>query len=127
VGWFRSNVRSGAWCALFALALQLALSFGHIHLDGFGRYPAGALRGSTSAQTATAAPDEPAGNPTSHAGRDLCLVCRLIHLAGTLLPAGAASLPLPMTISLMRLTIGTDREHAGSRPPLFQARAPPIA
>jgi hypothetical protein len=127
MGWFRSNVRLGAWCALFALALQLALSFGHIHLDGLGRYPAGALPGSTSAQTAIAAPDEPAGAPTSHAGRDLCLVCRLIHLADTLLAAGAASLPLPMTVSLMGLTFGLDREHAASRPPLFQARAPPIA
>ena len=32
--WFRSRVKLGSWVALFALALQLALTFGHVHLDG---------------------------------------------------------------------------------------------
>ena len=31
--WFRSNIRHGSRLALFALAVQLALSFGHIHLE----------------------------------------------------------------------------------------------
>jgi hypothetical protein len=29
--WFRSNIKHGARLALFALALQFALSFGHFH------------------------------------------------------------------------------------------------
>jgi len=29
--WFRSNIKHGSRLALFALALQLALSFGHFH------------------------------------------------------------------------------------------------
>ena len=33
--WVRSNRRFGSWAALFALAIQLVLSFGHIHLEDF--------------------------------------------------------------------------------------------
>ena len=29
--WFRSNIKSGARLALFALFVQFALSFGHFH------------------------------------------------------------------------------------------------
>src|SRR5262245_56438932 len=32
MGWIRSNLRFGAWCALLALAIQLVLSFGHVHV-----------------------------------------------------------------------------------------------
>jgi len=33
--WFRDNVRQGSWAALVALAINLALSFGHVHaIDG---------------------------------------------------------------------------------------------
>jgi hypothetical protein len=31
--WFRSRKRSGSYLALFALAFQLAVSFGHVHLE----------------------------------------------------------------------------------------------
>ena len=31
--WVRSNRRFGSWAALFALAIQLVLSFGHIHIE----------------------------------------------------------------------------------------------
>src|SRR5690349_24567587 len=31
--WFRFHPRFCSWVALFALAIQLVLSFGHIHLD----------------------------------------------------------------------------------------------
>jgi hypothetical protein len=33
MGWFRSRSRLGSYLALFALAFQLAVSFGHVHLD----------------------------------------------------------------------------------------------
>ena len=37
MGWVRRYARFGSWLALAALALQLVLSFGHIHLDGVHR------------------------------------------------------------------------------------------
>ena len=29
--WVRTKLRFGAWCALFALAVQFTISFGHVH------------------------------------------------------------------------------------------------
>src|SRR5208337_3280215 len=34
MGWFRSRMRLGSWSALFALTIQLVLSFEHLHFDG---------------------------------------------------------------------------------------------
>jgi hypothetical protein len=33
--WFRDKIRQGTWLALIALAINLGLSFGHVHaIDG---------------------------------------------------------------------------------------------
>jgi hypothetical protein len=128
--WIRSNVRFGAWCALFALALQLALSFGHVHVDADGLKSPRTGVIAYLAAPATALPDDPAlpsqHSPNGLAG-DFCDLCALIHLAGTLVPAEAPVLPLPAVFSPLPLPIGADREFAASRPFSFQARAPPIA
>ncbi len=42
MGWFRSRSRLGSYLALFALTFQLAVSFGHVHLDHIAPVPAGA-------------------------------------------------------------------------------------
>ena len=34
--WVRSRQKLGAWCALFAVTVQLVLSFGHVHVAGIG-------------------------------------------------------------------------------------------
>ena len=39
MNWFRSNIQSCARLALFALALQMAVSFGHVHGDDLGLPP----------------------------------------------------------------------------------------
>src|SRR5947209_18923155 len=38
--WFRSNVRHGSRLALLALAIQVLLSFGHLHASGAQAAPA---------------------------------------------------------------------------------------
>ena len=48
--WFRSRSRLGSGLALFSLALQLALSFGHIHLKDI----VGTANASTSIAASTA-------------------------------------------------------------------------
>src|SRR5258705_5472246 len=42
--WFRSNIRRGSRLALFALAIQFLLSFGHFHGSGAQGAPADAHR-----------------------------------------------------------------------------------
>ena len=92
--WFRSRSRLGAYLALFALAFQLAVSFGHVHLERIAPLAAGA---SVLAHAPPSGADLNApSNPTGREGLadDHCPICTLIHLAGALVPAEMPSLPL---------------------------------
>jgi hypothetical protein len=118
--WFRSNVRSGAWFALIAMALQLALTFAHVH-----------LRSTASAQLAAkisvTLPDGSSLPTKPRLVDENCAVCTLIQMAGTAAPATTASLPLSVRFTSTPLTIGIEREPAVSPLLPFQARGPPIA
>jgi Protein of unknown function (DUF2946) len=124
--WFRSRSRLGSWLALFALAFQLAVSFGHVHVDakGLGHSPTLAdVHASTGAKSAPPA----AGDEAPALADDYCAVCALIHIAGTVVASQAPELPVPAQFGATRsdppLEIGlTARSHA-----LFAARAPPTA
>jgi hypothetical protein len=125
--WFRSRSRLGSWLALFALAFQLAVSFGHVHVDakGLGHSPTLAdVHASTSADNASLG----ANDETAPAlADDYCAVCALIHIAGTVVASQAPELPVPAQFGATQsdppLEIGlTARSHA-----LFAARAPPTA
>jgi hypothetical protein len=127
--WFRSNMRLGAWCALFALMTQLALSFAHVHLEDFGPRSAAAFSARVVALVPVALPeDEPAvpAIPPSGIAGDFCAICAVMHLADSVLPAASPSVLMPIIRSVKWLEIRTDREHAASPPLIFQARAPPI-
>jgi hypothetical protein len=114
---FRSKV--GLWCALLALAAQLALSFGHVH-----------WRGSTSAslllpQAGSPVADAPT-TPALPAGLtvDACAVCTLAGLGGV--APSAPALPLPAAPRVLsRISIDQPTTAAPHR--LFQSRAPPQA
>jgi hypothetical protein len=71
------------WLALFALACQLLLSFGHVHVgklsDGSAAWAA-AGRGNGPADVP---PSPPQKNPTGLAG-DFCAICANMSLANTL-------------------------------------------
>ena len=120
--WVRRYRRWGACAALFALALQLALSFGHVHLDG--------VPGSNPALAAiSASPADDVGAPSNsdhHPGtQDFCAICAAIGLASSLVLPQPAQLALPVTD-----TQKWPRQYQAAlaaRDPhfLFQARAPP--
>jgi hypothetical protein len=125
--WFRSRSRFGSYLALFALAFQLAVSFGHVHLDEIAPVAAGA-----TARASTQASADDLNAPSSPAGRedvadDCCPICTLIHLAGAIVPAETAPLPLPNMFGHLRLAAAVEFGLAASQSTLFQARAPPIA
>ena len=121
--WFRRNIRFGSWCALFALAIQLVLSFGHLH---FASSAAAAALASAAAAPLTGAPDNPPA-PSKHSRvADYCTICASIHLAG-LQTTEPSSLLAPHRSGAVRLTVGvetTPRAHSGLP---FNARAPPLA
>jgi hypothetical protein len=120
--WFRRNMRFGSWCALFALAIQLGLSFGHLH---FASSAATSALTSAAAKAAGSA-DEPSA-PIKH-GRvaDYCTICASIHLAGLLTAE-------PPSVWTLRPTSGVCLDvvleaTVSSRSELpFSARAPPLA
>jgi hypothetical protein len=123
MNWFRSRSRLGSYLALFALAFQLAVSFGHVHLEHIA--PTSTL---TTAQTSSDKADT-SSNPTGHENHadDLCPICTLIHLAGALVPAEVPPLPLPGILGGLRLDAAVAFDLTASQSAFFQARAPPLA
>jgi hypothetical protein len=118
--WVRGNRRIGAWLGLLALALQLILSFGHIHLSDL------AIPQAAAAADAAAAPNP--GTPTNrhHGAPDICAICVALNLTASSVVPTAASLVLPFVFTQAWLP---DFEAAlvSSEPHLFfQARAPPV-
>jgi hypothetical protein len=122
--WFRTNVRSSAWCALLIMALQLALTFGHVHLHISSVVPAPlAVRLPAPLPDASPSPTTPKPPATD----DYCALCALIQMASAAAPAALLALPLPGFVAAAALTLGIAREPAASRSSPFQARGPPIA
>jgi len=126
MGSFRSHSKLGSYLALLALAFQLAVSFGHVHLDRIAPSAAGA----TAFAGAPSPGDEvKAPRPTGRGDRadDSCPICTLIHLVGTTVPAASPSLPLPSILGSLRLEALVEFDLTAAQGALFQARAPPIA
>jgi Protein of unknown function (DUF2946) len=127
MSWFRSRSRAGAYLALFALAFQLAVSFGHVHLERVAPLAAGAsaVAGAQPSADERNAPSNPAGR--EHPADDRCPICTLIHLAGALVPAEMPSLLLPTVFGRLRLELAAEFDLKASHAALFRARAPPTA
>lgn len=126
--WLRSHMRLGSWAGLFALAIQLALSFGHVHLGGGDPRSWEPLVLRWAAEPQLALPDAPAV-PASHKpaslADDLCIICSAMQLAYTV--AASPSVPLPAAVSQILLDPRGDFAIAASPHRPFRARAPPYA
>ena len=115
--WIRKNCRFGAWAAVFALALQLVLSFGHIHLD----------QGS-STLTAAASPLQPnTPDDDRGPGHDFCAICAALNLTSSSVLPAVAVLATPVDqpyswAAVLRPADVSYRVHF-----IFQARAPPYS
>ena len=122
MNWVRSKVRQAALLALFALAVQLGLSFGHFHADGL------AHAATLSAQTAVSQSDAAGPLSGSHPdglAADCCGICASIVLAGTLLAASAPTLPAPAAFALWVDTATVDFTLPELTRAAFRSRAPP--
>ncbi len=109
----------GSRLALFALAVQLALSFAHVHVTDPGRTQAAAASVSGAGHAPTPKSDGPA-DPG-------CAICGLIQLAATATPSAAPALPLVVASGHARLAAADQLVLAAAPRLLFQARAPPAA
>jgi hypothetical protein len=127
MGWVYRHKRRGALFAFAALALQIAVSFGHVHLDGIVRAaPHAAIAGTHNVALVQAAPQLPAQNP----GDDddgYCAICASIFLVSTSFVSEPPKLLVPDVFQ--RIEPSFSAAHGIVEPPrvAFRSRAPPPA
>lgn len=120
MNWFRKHVKSGSRLALLALAIQLALSFGHFHGEIARAAPA------IQAGLADATVQPPADHDGDRHVAD-CAICAVLSLANNFLSATPPLLELPQAASLLQLTTRAEFAHLGTVHTAFQSRAPPVS
>jgi hypothetical protein len=110
--------RLSGWLALLALALQLAVSFGHMHREDFvhGR------PGTTVLTQGAGGAGTPIDGDDDHL---TCDICATVHLAGTLLLPAPPAIALPAEITIARLTAGQHPATQRTTAIAFNARGPP--
>ena len=134
--WFRRHIKTGSRLALFALVVQLALSFGHFHFTSAQAAPA-IQTGLTHAALADAQglaasetvsqPQQPSSPDTDQQPADGCAICAVMALAGSVLFATPPLLLLPQAVELLYLATDAEFAHLNSGRSAFQSRAPPAS
>ena len=139
MNWFRKHLKHGSRLALFALAIQFALSFGHFH--GVAAQAAPAIQTNvTDADFAYAAASPRRRRPTR--SRRSSSHRRPIPTSNRRTPARSAPscrwpatccsqtpplLQLPQAVEFLYLTTDAEFVHLGSVHFAFQSRAPPAS
>jgi hypothetical protein len=135
--WFRSNIRYGSQLALFALAVQFVLAFGHFHAFAAQAAPviqSAAVQPEPSTPDRAAASDavnpsdrqQPASDHDQQPG-DTCAICAVIALANTVLFSTPPLLLLPQAVEFLYLAADAEFVHLNSARVAFQPRAPPVS
>jgi hypothetical protein len=120
--WFRDNIGQGAWLALLALAINLGLSFGHVHAIAGERSGQGLI---SLIATAKSHDGQTQGHPGDRADY-LCPICT----AAAAMASPLASSPV-LHVEFASVTVdrpieavlAIDREPTAA----FQSRGPPIS
>ena len=136
--WFRSSIKRVSHVALFALAIQFALSFGHFH--GLPNQAASATQ-SGSAKSAFSVTDNlaaqvahnpsasrpvPGHDPGEHPG-DFCAICVVMAMANAALFATPPMVLLPQAFDFSYTAITTEFVCVLPVRVAFQPRAPPVS
>ena len=121
--WARTRQRCGSWLALAAIALQLVLSFGHIHLE---KFTSGSAIPSMAASKAPSSQQNPAQHPANEAD-NYCAICATIHLASTSFLPNAPLLSMPFASRAIEHFRYFSFNSISPRRAAFQSRAPPVA
>jgi hypothetical protein len=134
--WFRSNIRHGARLAMFAMLVQLVLTFGHSHwfaqaaplaqsqLTDSGK---GTAKPFASPDSAAVQKQSPANPDREQPGEDNCAICALVAMAATITFATPPVLLLPQAVELLYRTTDAEFIHLESASHAFQPRAPPAS
>jgi hypothetical protein len=122
--WVRKNVRYGSWCALLAVMIHFAVSFGHAHrIDPLRQ---GVLFSQAAYTESVTEPDGRTSKPVGQAF-DYCAICVVINLGASMMAATAPVSTGPAAVSMLRYSRHADAPLWALAHPYFRARAPPFA
>jgi DUF2946 family protein len=131
--WFRRHIKTGSRLALFALALQFVLSFGHFHRDTaqaavtIQSQIALAHEQGLIPDAASQAQQQPPGHDDGQPSNEPCAICAVISMANQMVFTTVALLPLPDAIELHFVPAVLESTRSGSPWPAFRSRAPPLS
>src|SRR5579871_3576508 len=125
--WVRGNLRVGSWCALVAVAIQLVLSFGHVHrLDPLRQATLWSQAASGTNTQAAGDESSPASNPVGPSF-EFCAICVVVKMGAAMMPAQAPVSFEPAPTRQIRYLPLADAAPPGSPYRSFEARGPPFA
>ena len=110
---------------MIALAVQMIVSFGHMHRDDLGLPPLAASDGTEFTSNAVHMPAHPADGHDHPASNDYCPICASMALVATALSSLPPVLVVPEPIHHIRLPETLVNWPSAQVARSFQARAPP--
>jgi hypothetical protein len=130
--WFRRHAKHGSRLALFALAIQLALLFGHFH--GMAALAAPASVSAAAAEIGGDTLDAQATSQQSPADQDHdqqpvdnCAICAVMALAATAMVSPPPVLLLPQAVEFLYLATDAEFLHLKCVGVHFEPRTPPAS
>ena len=126
--WFRRSIRTGSRLALFALALQFVLAFGHFHVNAAQAAPPDLVQLQVlPADASSQAEQQPANHGDEQQSNEPCAICAVLSLANTVVFSTPPLLLLPDAIEFLYLATVAELIHLNSARSAFQSRAPPVS
>ena len=136
MNWFRKHLKHGSRLALFALAIQFALSFGHFHEAAAQNVQIGLSdacltyateQAALVAAGETAQRQQPSDHDNDQHTAHACVICSVISIANNFLFTTSPLLALPLAIELLYLATDAEFADLGALHPPFRSRAPPAS
>jgi Protein of unknown function (DUF2946) len=121
--WFRDNVRHGSWLALVAIAINLALSFGHVHVAGGHCSEPSLIVAALGGSDHGKGP----GHSNDPQADDHCPICIASSAIANAMAASPPALPLQLTATVVDRTIPPVRLAVAPPRAAFQSRGPPVS
>ena len=123
--WFRDKIRQGTWLGLIALAINLGLSFGHVHtIDG--KISGRGIAAVAASIASTDAGDRQRQPGDGHADY-LCPICMAATAIANALTSTPPALPVEFANVTIDRTIASVVALVEPQRAAFQSRGPPIS
>jgi hypothetical protein len=123
MGWVDRHKRHGAVLALIALALQIVVAFGHVHLHGVAQNAPAAITHTVGLADKNSQTPAPIRGDND----DYCAVCASIFLASSAFAPAPPELLIPANFQPVEHCFNAARPLAESPRLAFRSRAPPVA